>query len=159
MVVPCGCSHRRKRENIVPRIFLVELTELPQEIPHALILRLRHHYLHLDNLVAALPRMTRRRGALFAQPQPLAAIGARRDAHLGPSIDCGHVDFRSEGCLAHGDGHDRIEVVTAALEKRMRLYVGDDVEVARRRTACSSITVSGYAHARTGLCARRDTHI
>ena len=51
------------------------------------------------------------------------------------------------------------KIVAAAIEKRMRLHVRDDVEIARRPAMRPGIAAPGHAHARTGLRARRDAHV
>src|SRR4029077_19441045 len=55
--------------------------------------------------------------------------------------------------------HNRIEIVAAALEKRMGLHFHDDVEIARRPAMHSGVSSSGPPHARAGLRAGWNAHV
>ena len=143
----------------LPRIFRIDLAEFLQQIAHALVFRLRHHDLHFHNLVAALARLPNRRRALLAQAQFLAAVRARRNAHLRAAVDRRHFHFCAQRRFRHRDRNHRIEIVAAPLEEWMRLDLHHDVQIARRPAVQSRIAAPRNAHARAGLRAGRNAHV
>src|SRR3984885_536175 len=152
-------SDRRTSENIPTRIFRVELVQLLHQISNTFVFRLGYYDLYFHDLVAALSGLLGRRRAFFAQAKLLAAVRGRRNAYLRPAVDRRHFDFCSERRLADGDRHDRVEIVSAAIEERMRGHFRDDIEIARRRAADSRIAAAGDSDTRTGIGARRNAHV
>ena len=126
---------------------MVDLVQLLQQIPDALVLGLGHDHLHFDDLISALAGMARRRSALFTQAQFFAAVRSRGNADLRASIDGGDFDLCAERSFRHGDGNDGKEIVAAAIEKRMGLDLHHDVEIARRGAVKSGIAPASHADA------------
>src|ERR1019366_2076942 len=101
--------------------------------------------------MSAMPRLANRRDALVAQAQLLTTVGARRNAQEGAAVQGRHFDFRAKRRFGYGNGHDGIQVIAPAFEKRMRLDFGNDVQIARGRAGGSGISAARNAHTRTGL--------
>src|SRR4029077_3338580 len=159
---PCRCPLRldcRPRKDFAAGIFVVHFGQLLQQIPHALIFGLGHHHLHFHDLVATFAGMARRGSAFFAQAKLFPAVCTRWDAHLRAPVDGGDLHFRAERSFRDRYRHNRIEIVAAALEKRMGLHFHDDVEIARRPAMHSGVSSSGHTHARAGLRAGRNAHV
>src|SRR6202034_3807855 len=159
MIASIDRSDRRTGENIPTRIFWVELVELLHQISNTLVFRLGYYDLYFHDLVPALAGLPGRRRAFFAQGKLLAAVRRRRNAHLRAAVDRGHFDFCAERRLADGDRHDRVEIVSAAIEERMRRHFCDDIEIARRSAADSRIAAAGDSDTRAGIGARRNAHV
>src|SRR6202034_4641722 len=115
-------SDRRAGENISARIFRVELFQLLHQVSDTLVFRLGYYDLYFHDLVATLAGLLGRRRAFFAEAKLLAAVRGRRNADLRAAIDRRHLDLGAERGFADGDWHDRVEIVSAAIEERMRRH-------------------------------------
>ena len=84
----------------------------------------------LDDFIAALTFVDRRRHALLAQAQFLSTLRARRNAQQRAAIDGRHLNLRAQRGFGEGDWHGQVNVVAFALEDRMLAHAHDDVQIA-----------------------------
>src|SRR6185503_6151532 len=84
------------------------------------------------DVVIATRRAAQGGGSLAAQPESLACLGARGDAHAGPPVDRWNFEARAESRFGHRDRHGAVDVITDPPEEWMRFHRGDEKEIARR---------------------------
>src|SRR5580692_7141860 len=150
--------HPCLREQIFARIFGRNGLEFFHQVAHALVHGRRHDYLDFDVLVAA--RAVAGTGhAFFFQAQRLAAVCRRRDAHERAAVDRGDFDFCAQRGFAHRDRNFGVQIVAAAFEERMRLYVHAQIQIAWGRAHGSCVAFARDADAAATGYASGDAHV
>src|SRR5262249_15468841 len=100
-----------------------------------------------NDLVAARSVFRRRRHTLLAKAQLLAALCARRNPQLRPSVDSWDIDLGAQRGFprGHWDGH--VDIVALAMKHRMLTGANDDIEIAWRAAVRPGIALAGETYA------------
>src|SRR5262249_16008135 len=97
--------------------------------------------------------------AFLPHAEALAGGSPLRDLQFGLSIDGRNFDFGPQRRFPNRHRHFDLDIVTIAVEERVFLYLGGNVEVARRRPLCPRIALPGDAQAGAITRARWDSDI
>src|ERR1019366_5907832 len=130
-----------------PRVFRIQLSQLPQQLFRLLVAGHGDRDLHLDDLIPAHAVLGSRRHALFAQPQLLPRLRPGRNLQHAAPIDGGHLDFRSQSRFYRRHWHGDVDVVAFALKQRVLADADDDVEVADPASPQAGIAFARDANA------------
>src|SRR5262245_55805215 len=128
---------------IVPALEAPQLLEQP---PRAIARVPGRRDPSLDVVIAA-RRAAQGGGSLAAQPESLACLGARGDAHAGPPVDRRDLEARAKSRFGHRDRHGAVDVITDPPEEWMRRDARDEKEIARRAAVAAGAPAPGDADA------------
>jgi hypothetical protein len=132
--------------------------ELLQQAPLPGTQACGHRDIDQDVQIATHPRPTQMRHAPAAQPDLGTRLGARLDLHQLLAVGCRHRHAGTERRLA--DGYAQLEVQLGVLpfQARMRLDVGDHIQVARDTATGTCLALARQADLVPIVDARRDGH-
>src|SRR5436190_20277309 len=110
----------RSRPQVAAEILpALEAPELLEQPPRTIAPGVGRRDSSLDVVIAA-RRAAQGRGPFAAQPESLACLGARGDAHASPPVDRRDFEARAESRFGHRDRHGAVDVITDPPEERMR---------------------------------------
>src|SRR5689334_17417153 len=130
------------RPHFAARIFRMKLGHLAEQFAGLFVPRLRRFNGNFYNLIPTLIGALAEH-SLFAQTEALAILGALLNFEQRAPVDGGHFDLGAESRFPDRDRHFDFDVVALALEERMLLYFGVDVEIARRGALRAGVPLAG----------------
>src|ERR1019366_1297650 len=130
-----------------PRVFRIQLSQLPQQLFRLLVAGHGHGDLYFYDLIPTHSILGSRRHALLAQPQLLPRLRPGRNLQHASAIDGGHLDFRSQSRFYRRHWHGDVDVVAFALKQGVLADADDDVEVADPASPQAGIAFARDANA------------
>ena len=93
-----------------------------------------------------------------AQPERLAALGARRDDQGCGAGERRHLDAPAKDRLRQGNRHLGVQVVALADENRVTAHPGAHEEIARWSAEWPGVALIGHTNLSAGVHPRRNRH-
>src|ERR1017187_2271335 len=140
------------------RVFGIQAGQFAEQFAGFFVARIGSGDSNFYDLVAALVG-ARVEHALFAQAELLAVHGSLRNLQQGASIDGRDFDLGAQRRFP--DSHRNLDpdVIAIAVEERMLLHPGGNVEIARRRAHSAGVALARHAQAAAAAGARRDADL
>src|ERR1019366_7034030 len=136
----------------------MQLGQLAQQLARILVARIRRLYGHFHNLIPALIG-ARIQHALLPQPEALPLGSSLRNLEQRAAIDGGHLDLGPQRRLPHRDGYLDFDIVPLAVEERVLLHFGGDIQVPWRRSHGSRVALARHPQSRAVARPRRNPRL